>query len=71
MTFKNKTVILPTKMGLFGNSKELQFETCNPWRTTGKSGGHRERRVVLEEVRVLGTAVMNRESIGGNWELKG
>lgn len=25
-------------MGFFGNSKELQFGTCYPWQTTGKSG---------------------------------
>ena len=38
MTENRRTpVVLQAKIGVFGNSKELQFRMCNLWQTTGKS----------------------------------
>ena len=47
-------------MGLFRNSQELQFGTCNLWQTTGKSGEQRRGNSLIEEKGELGRARLSR-----------
>lgn len=59
------------KMGLCGNNKKLQLGMSNT--TAGEYGqGQRtkEKNVLLQKEAAFRGAVVNRESIGGNWELE-
>lgn len=50
-------VISPTKMGLFGISKELQFEVCNH----GKPPQQREEKLFYGGQQEVGRATVNEE----------
>ena len=49
-------------MGFFGNSKELQFGTCYPWQTTGKSGEQSRVTFFYRGERGLGGAVITKRA---------
>ena len=49
-------------MGFFGNSKELQFGTCYPWHTTGKSGEQSRGTFFYRREGGLGGAVITKRA---------
>ena len=56
MILKNKTAILPAKIGLFGNNKEFQFSTSKSHRQVLQT---KERNVILwRKRRKLGRVVV-------------
>ena len=57
-------------MCLLMSSKELQFRICNYGKPHASLVKQRTGHSFLEEKGKLGGAVLNKQSIGGNWEFK-
>ena len=60
----------PQNKFIWEQVKELQFRICTLWRTIGKSREQRRGACFYREKGELGEAVINENSIGGNWEAK-
>ena len=61
---------LTSRVGLFVSSKELQLRTCNYDEPLASPVKQRRGNSFIEEKGKLGAAVVNKKSIGGNWEFK-
>lgn len=68
MTLKIKG-ILPAKLGLFRDSRELQLAVYGLWQNHRQTWRVKRRSVLLErKAEEFKRAVINKEAIGGNWE---
>lgn len=63
-------VILSAKLGLFGNTRDCTQGQGSPGKTRGKSREQRREMLFYRgKERGVGRTVINRKSIGVNWEL--
>lgn len=61
------SVIFPAKMGLFRNSRGLQFRTNQLWQNHRQVRRTKECSFIKEKGRV-GRIVVSKKSLEGNWE---